>query len=60
MENPIPKFSMSRLKFIKQGSNLSDGNERWPNFLESQDNANECFGVVGCIQGCKTGVEAFL
>ena len=24
------------------------------------DSANEHFGVVGCVQGCKTGLEAFL
>ena len=29
-------------------------------FFESQDSANERFGVVGCVQGCKTGLEAFL
>ena len=29
-------------------------------FLERQDSANERFGVVGCVQGCKTGFEAFL
>ena len=29
-------------------------------FFESQDSENEGFGVVGCVQGCKTGFEAFL
>ena len=60
MKNPIPNFFVSRLKFARQGSNLSGESGRWPIFFESQDSANECFGVVGCIQGCKTGLEAFL
>ena len=59
MKNPIPKFSVSRLKFVRHGSNLSGESGRWPIF-ESQDSANEPIGVVGCVQGCKTGLEAFL
>ena len=33
MKNPIPKFSVSRLKFVRQGSNLSGESEQWPNFF---------------------------
>ena len=29
-------------------------------FLESQNGENEGFGVVGCVQGCKTGSATFL
>ena len=60
MKNPIPKFFVSRLKFVRQGSNSSGEGGRLPNFFESQDSENEGFGVVGCVQGCKTGFAAFL
>ena len=33
MKNPIPKFSGSRLKFVRQSSNLSGESGRWPNFF---------------------------
>ena len=52
MKNPIPKFSVNRLKFVRQSLNLSGETGRWPNFFESQDSENEGFGVVGCVQGC--------
>ena len=35
--------------------------ERYSNVgFQSQDSENEGFGVVGCVQGCKTGFKAFL
>ena len=60
MKNPIPNFFVSRFKFVRQGSNSSREGWRLPNFFESQDSENEGFGVVECIQGCKTGFAAFL
>ena len=33
MKNPIPKFLVSRLKFVRQGSNLSGKSGRWRNFF---------------------------
>ena len=60
MKNRIPNFCGSRLKFVMQGSNSSGERGRLPNFFESQDSENGGFGVVGCVQGCKTGFEAFL
>ena len=60
MKNLTPNFSGSRLKFVMQGSNSSGESGRLPKFFESQDSENEGFGVVGCVQGCKTGFEAFL
>ena len=53
MENPIDEFSVSRLKFVWQGLNLSGGSEWCHDYFEKQDSENECVGVVGCIQGCK-------
>ena len=35
MKNPIPKFLVSRLKFVRQGLNLSGESGRWRFFLES-------------------------
>ena len=60
MKNPIPKFVVSRLKFVRRGLNLSGEGRRWRIFFESQDSENEGLGVVGCVQGCKTGFAAFL
>ena len=60
MKNRIPNFSGSRLKCVMQGSNSSGESGRLPNFFESEDSENEGFGVVGYVQGCKTGFEAFL
>ena len=56
MKNRSPNFCGSRLKFVMQGSNSSGERGRLLNFLESQDSENEGFGVVGCVQGCKTGI----
>ena len=59
-EKSYTKLFVSRLKFVRQGSNSSGEGGRLPKFFESQDSKNEGFGVVGCVQGCKTGFEAFL
>ena len=59
-ENPIPKFFVSRLKFLRQGSNLSDESGRWRNYFGKSGGENEGFGVVGCVQGCKTDFAEFL
>ena len=60
MKNPIPKFFVSRLKFVRQGSNLSGESGRWRNFFGKSGGENEGFRMVGCVQGCKTGFAAFL
>ena len=33
MKNPIPKFFVSRLKFVRQGSNLSAESGQWRNIF---------------------------
>ena len=60
MKNPIPKFLVSRLKFVRQGSNLSGESGRWRIFFGKSGGENEGFGVVECVQGCRTGFAAFL
>ena len=51
MKNPIPK---------RQGSNLSGESRRWRKNFGKSGGENEGFGVVGWVQGCKTGFAAFL
>jgi len=58
--NPDPKFFVSRLKFVRQGSNLSGESGRWRIFFGKLGDENEGFGVVGYVHGCKTGFAAFL
>ena len=60
MKNRIPKFFVSRLKFVRQGSNSLGENGQWRFFFGKSGGENEGFEVVGCIQGCKTGFAAFL
>ena len=60
MKNPIPKFLVSILKFVRQGSYLSCESGLWRNVFGKSGGENDGFGVVGCIQGCKTGFVAFL
>ena len=59
-ENPIPKFFVSRLKFVRQGTYLPGESGRWRFFFGKSGGENEGFGVVGCVQGCKTGFAALL
>ena len=60
MKNAIPKFFVSRLKFVRQGLNLSGESGRWQFFFGSQVAKMRGFGVVGCVQGCRRGFAAFL
>ena len=56
MKNPIPKFLVSRLKFVRRGSNCRVKVGSGEFFLESQV---EKMRVKGWF-GCKTGFAAFL
>ena len=48
MKNPIPNF-LCRLKFVRQGSNLSGESGRLRIFFEKSSGETEGFGVVGCV-----------
>ena len=51
---------MSRLKFVRQGSNWPEKVGCGEFFFEKSDGENEGFGVAGCVRDCKTGFAAFL
>ena len=58
MKNPIPKFLVSRLKFVRWGSNLSGEGRRWRIFfLESQVAKMRVLGWLDAFRAVKLALQ---
>ena len=57
MNNPISKFSVSRLKFVRQGSNLSSGSGRWPFFFKVKIAQMSVLGWLNAFRAVKLGLK---
>ena len=53
----MSKFFVSRLKFVRQGSNSSGEGGRLLNFFESQDSKNEGFGWLDAFRAVKLALQ---
>ena len=57
MKNPIPKLFVSRLKFVRQSSNLSGESGQWQFFLKSQVENMRIFGWLDAFRAVKLSLQ---
>ena len=57
MKNPIHKFLMSRLKFVRRGSNLSSEGRRWRNFFGNQVAKMKVLGWLDAFRAVKLAFQ---
>ena len=57
MKNPIPKFFVSRLKFVRQGSKVLGESGRWSIFLKVRIAQLSLLGWLDAFRAVKLGLK---